>query len=584
MAERLDPKDRAKINGWLRQIAFYGTPEKRYADSGFWKFARLVQTKDEHDRDNPVKSLDLDKFQYMNVVWLHMLHLNRMLMPKSRQVRMSWAAAIFSAWYVRTAPHRLVIYQSMKDDDATLMVSRGKDDPVGGRISFIEHHLPWWLKDYNIVSGKGNRVGELIYTPKLSSDQGIVIPWTGSRVIAVPQGANQVRGKVPSLYIGDEAGLWDDFRETWGAVAPAVRSGDGTSKMFALSSVYAGSQYNDAILEGLDPDEGGGVQIEYTGIPEMAEIIKGFPGERLPRGMQSFVTPSGMPVLETHYASDPDKRPETERGQRWIDEAAKDYIGGTASADWRREMEIDYYASGGLLVFSMLSDPKCKVWHAPLTPTQVIGMELKLGAGYDYGALNPSAFVVWGQAPDGRWYAIDEIYEPCHNYIDHARKIKSNKWFASRLLSAVVCDPQLSAEDQQTGRGKASMLSLFREQGLNMVPGRKGADLSLVQLLRYWWRDPQNPEAFICENCWNLKRELQRLKWQTYTGKVALNKNLPEKIVNKHNHIFDASAYYLDTRPKPPDLNVHREGRTAESIERKRREREAEERYEAYRI
>lgn len=589
MAHKLNDQDRLWINAALRDISFYGTPEKGYADSGFWKFVQLVKTKDEHAVGDPVHPLDINKYTYLQVVWLHMLHMTRGLIPKSRQIRMSWAAAIFAVWFARSAPHRLVIFQSMKDEDAQLMVSRGKKDPVGGRMSLIENELPWWLKDYNIISGEGNRVGELVYTPTKQTDQGVMIPWYGSRIMAVPQGANQVRGKVVSLYMGDEAGLWDDFTETWGAVSPAVRSGKGNSKMFAFSSVYAGSQFNDAILEGCAENESG-VDIEYTGIPEMRDIVEKMPGRSLPRGLRSFCTPSGMPVLEVHYASDPDKRPDTETGRAWLAAAAQDYIGGTASPDWQREMEINYSASGGSLVFPEAQNPLAKIWHRPLTMKDVRQMGLKLYAGYDYGARNPSAFIIWGQAPAGSpgpmWYAIDEIYEPCVNYVQHSSKIKSNKYMASKMVEKVICDPQLMAKDQQTESGKASMLELFRKKGLIMEPGRKGADLVMIQLLRLWWSDQDNPQLVVCSNCWNLAREIRLLKWQTLKGQAALSKSLVEKVMDKNNHAFDASAYMHDTRPRPPQIGQDggRMGMTWADEEKRQRREDELEKYAAYRV
>lgn len=576
---KLSLENRRWIEEQQARVAFYGTPEKGYADSGLWEFLQYVKTKDEHDHQNPVKALDWEKYSYAQVVFLHMLHLGNAYIPKSRQVRMSWLAVIFASWFARTAPHRLVMFQSMKEDDANKMVSLGSKDPVGGRLSFVEHHLPWWLQDQNIISGRGNMVGELVYSPKEVGDGGVRVHWHGSRVLAVPQGANQVRGKVPSLYLADEAGLWDDFRESWTAAAAAVQSGgvESRSKMFALSSVYAGGQFNDSILEGLDPGGGGEASLEYTGIPEMRGIVDMLPGRKLPRGMRSLVTKSGTPVLEVHYSVDPDKRPDTEVGRRWLDAASKRYIGGTSSPEWLREMEIDYEASGGMLVFPQLMDPKCKVWHAPLTFKDIKRMRLRLLAGYDYGAVNPAAFVVWGIAPDGKRYLIWEMYEPVLNYVDHCEKIKSCPYVASGMVEKIVCDPQMMAKDQQTESGKKSMLELYRQQGVFMQPGRKGADVTLVQLYRYWWRDLENPECFICENCWNTKRELQRLKWREYSGAVARRRNLPEEIEDKNNHTFDASAYVLDTQPKPPRFDeVRRGGMTWADVDREMRRAEEE--------
>ena len=70
------------------EITYYGTPEKGYTDSGFWKYLNYVFTKDEHDHDVSVKRLPVEHLEYLQVVWLHMLALTGGLIPKSRQIRM----------------------------------------------------------------------------------------------------------------------------------------------------------------------------------------------------------------------------------------------------------------------------------------------------------------------------------------------------------------------------------------------------------------------------------------------------------------------------------------------------------------
>jgi hypothetical protein len=213
-------------------------------------------------------------------------------------------------------------------------------------------------------------------------------------------------------------------------------------------------------------------------------------------------------------------------------------------------------------------------------------MGLKLIGGYDFGARSPSAFVIWGQDPKGIWYCIDEIYEPCHNYVEHCAKIKANPYVASKMVTQIICDSQMAAETQMRIGGKSSMIDLFAEQGVIMSPGRKGADLTLVQLLRFWWRDMDKPEAFICENCWNTKREIMGLKWHPQTGANARVRNAPDKIMDRNNHAFDASAYPLDTRPKPPAflLNERGQGRTWNDVDQRMKDAERERNYADYRV
>lgn len=578
--QKLDLKTIRWINSKLREVSFYGTPEKCYTDSGFWLFVNQVLTKDEHDPFRPVKPIDVERYQYLQVIWLHMLHLTSLWIPKSRQTKLSWAVCIFAAWIARTAPHRRILFQSYREEDAEDMVTKGRDDPMGGRISLIENELPNWLRDPNIIGGKGNRVGELIYYPNRETEQGITIPWYGSRINALPQGMHKSRGKVPSLYIGDEVGIWEEFKASWSAVAPAVDSGLGYSKMFAVSSVYRGSEFNDGILEGLNTeDDSVESNIDYSGIPAMDDIVRRLPEGHLPRGLRSFVTMSGNPILEVHYSADPDKRPETEQGASWLKRASSRYTGGVKSPEWQREMEIRYNAAGGFLIFPELSNPLSKIWHRPLTPRDVISMNLKLYGGYDFGQRSSSAFTIWGQSPERVWYLIDEIYEPCLNYVDHCRRIKENPYVAAGMVKKIVCDPQMSAEVHATKRGNVSTLSLFEGEGVMMTPGLKGADMLFMQLLKHWWSDPENIGCHICENCWNSKREFQGLRWHVYKNKTAMDRNQPEKIMDKNNHTFDSGAYLHATMPKPPLMKAQgtkRRWYTVDEI-REKRERDARE-------
>lgn len=60
------------------------------------------------------------------------------------------------------------------------------------------------------------------------------------------------------------------------------------------------------------------------------------------------VSPDGMPVLRLHYSADPDKDPAGEKGRAWLEQKRKEF---TNEAIYRQELEIDYGAKRGQLVF-----------------------------------------------------------------------------------------------------------------------------------------------------------------------------------------------------------------------------------------
>lgn len=562
---KLSRDDVALIEREHKRLFFRGTPEKFYLDSGFWEYIKHVKTKDEHDSRAPFKPFPIHKL-YLQVLFLHILNLDMLMIPKSRQIMLTWAMAAFTDWFAKTAEGQQIIIQSKKEDDADEVVSLGKQSPGVGRIDCIEQHLPPHLRDPHIISGHGNQVGQLTFSPKSRHETGVKVMWSGSRILALPQGADQPRGRTGTMYCADEAAMLDDFADTWETVAPAMVGEPGSTKMIAWSSVYGGSQFNDYVLES-DEVLVPGVPApppENTGIPQMRGVYDMLPGGRLPRGMRSWVTPSGIPVLEIHYTADPDKDPQTERGKAWLDMASSRFKGGVRGPRWQREMEINYEASGGDLVFPHLSDPNTPVFIPAISAKEVRQRKMILRAGYDYGTRNPAAFIVWAEDIDtGDEYAIWELYEPCLDLDEHVAKIKACPYMASGKISDIYCDWSLRNKTQQTQAGLKSILELFAERGLYMVPGRKGADLTLVQLLTTSWGADGEKAAtwasgersgrryYITDACPNTQREFRGAKWDAHTSQsTALRNNNPEKLMNKNNHAIDASAYLHDARPE----------------------------------
>lgn len=512
------------LDAYHAPFKVWGTPENCYLDSGIWKWLQYVQTKDEQ-ADTPVRPFPLEK-EYVQVLIIFMLGLPELWIVKSRQMFVTWTQAAFCAWTAWRREHSLVLYQTKKEDDANAMVSEGDKDPVGGRMAFIINSLPDFLGDPAVKKGSGNRVGELIHV-------------NNSRIKAVPQGANQVRGPTPTLYCADEAAFQEEFPGAYSAAMAAINK---NGRVIITSTVYPGF-FNDCTEEAPEADK------EATdAFLEKHPWIKNI---AMPKGMRFYLSRVGSPCLELHYSADPERDPATERGRAWVEIAAKRYKnGGTRDPDWRREMEIDRESSGGKLVFPFLTDPMCPVYRRNLSAGEIEDMELY--AGFDFGTQSPSAFVVWGVNTMGELYAVWELYKKCENYKDLVREIKACPYY--KRIVYIKCDHSLgnrSLLKSSTGQ-VSSVLQLFSEEGLHMTCGRKGADYSVAQrLLGSYWADPYKPRAFITDACPNLARECRRLRWKQHrTESARAERNDPEQIMQKDNHAFDASAYILDTRER----------------------------------
>lgn len=536
----LEQDDLERILTLRQQIQFYGTEEFGYTDSGLWKFLPYVKTKDSHDKKHPIKPFPVADKDYLKVVFLYMLACDRLLNPKSRQIMMSWAFAAFDIWTAMGGPCRQVVYQTKKETDAFAMVTGGKKKPGDGRMDFIIQRLPGWLKDANIASGAGNNVGELVFSPDEIDSDGLICPWFGSRIEAVPGGSDQVAGKTMTKLTEDEARYQENFMSVISIAMPALMGG---GQLHVGSSVRRGTDFNALVLETIDG--GPPVHEVHPAVARGLEIL----GIPWPKGMKSWQTKSGFWALETHYTADPAKDPERD-GKQWFIKASSEYPGGVDGDDWQQEMEINYHAKGGRLVFEHLSSPFPRCYVKSFDP-QSIMLKWNFVAGYDYGTTNPSAFEVTAIDELGQLYVVWEVYEPCTNIARHVQLIKSCPYWEK--LEYIAADNKIFSRNQQAANGLKAVSELFGEHGLYMSPARQGVDYTMaLKLNTEYWADPENPRAFITDAAPGLKSELRELRMQQHkSALVAQDKNDPEKIVAKNNHAFDAWTYSLDFRPHP---------------------------------
>lgn len=534
-------RDAAKerLAEWQKAIQFYGTPENGYLDSGFWSFLPYVYTNDSHDKETPVKPLMKDTPEYGIIVFLYMLACQVLAIPKSRQMRLSWFSSAFALWHTMTAPYRKTIYQTRKEDAALDMVSQGSKNPAAGRMDFILQHLPGWLADGHITTGRGNQVGKLTFSPDKVDEAGFPVPWYGSSIHAVPQGADQVRQYTLSLMVSDESAFQEEFEDAMIAARPAVAGG---GKILCVSSVDSGSAFNRMVLE---TNSGDIPQHEiHPHVAKAMEIL----GMSWPKGLKSWQTPSGVWVLEVHYSADPEKDP-ARNGAAWVEEAVKGYVGGFESQGWRTEMEIDYNAGGGDPVFPYVQSLDHPIFSEEVSVDRAINT-MKIYAGYDYGARNPAAFEVWGFDKNGDAYSLWELYEPCLDVRVHTDKMKLCPYWD--VLEYIVCDPSIMAMTQQTALGYKSIAEIFANHGVTFIKGRRGQDVPFALRLRgEYWADPLNPRCHIsAKHTPNLANEVIDLRWDRHiSAAVTQRKNELERIRDKNNHAFDASAYLFDTRP-----------------------------------
>jgi hypothetical protein len=543
---------RAKIkelNQLRAEIQFPGTPENGYGDAGLFKFLPYVYTKDSHDKLNPVKPLLGPGDDYAIIVFLYLLAFSDVAFPKSRQIRMSWINCAYALWHAMSGPYRHVVYQTKKDTDAQAQTTLGSNDPGGGRMDFILQHLPDWLKDQHIASGRGNAVGALNFTPHAYSPSGDTIPWQGSKINAIPQGGKQIRQYTPSLLISDESAFQEEYAAAMTAAEQALKGG---GQSISVSTVEHGSAFNDMVL-----DIKGGGDVAHTGIPEIIQRGMDYLGVKWQPGMRAWTTTGDVRVLEVKYNADPKKDPERE-GAAWLKEAVKGkaYRGDFDSIAWQTEMEINYGAGGGRKVFEFIK-PGSPIYIDAFKPGQ-IKRRMTFYAGYDYGTSNASAFVVWGLDKDGKAYAVWELYEPARNLKTHVAKMMMCPYWSD--IQYIMCDQSMGYRQNRDSKsgGLRTLTDDFADEGVIMSPGRRGVDLAVAERFKAtYWLNPDEPKAFITKACPMLWWEVCNLRMREHlTAAVAARHNQPEEIKQKDNHAWDATAALFDFLPNaftPPE-------------------------------
>jgi len=187
-------------------------------------FISWVQTKDEHDADQPIKPFPAKPhITYLLDLWYEKLK-SIYFVAKSRQIMLTWLCCVYALWMAKAFSHRLIFLQSKKEEDAANLVFNGGRTGKNwdaARISFIEHHLPWWLQDGGIEPAYGK----------------LLFP-NGSKIVGIPEGADMIRSYTPSLVISDEAAFQPEFGGAYTAMLPIAKQG---GMLIAISSANPGA-------------------------------------------------------------------------------------------------------------------------------------------------------------------------------------------------------------------------------------------------------------------------------------------------------------------------------------------------------
>lgn len=509
--------------------------ERRRSHQSLAYFAfKYCRTRDEHDLDDPLKLIP-DK-QYLRILF-HWMQFGPEVfyVAKSRQLMVSWALAVRTAWRMLYFPHSRVVIQSEKYEKARELVY--ETNPRVARASLLLSNLPDWMRlcrDVHAPGTDGEATGWLPFNDRdVYTDGAIKMP-NGAIATAVGQGASQVESMVPTDYICDEASLQEQWANGQAAAMPCLTGG---GRGITVGTMRLPSDYGEEISPADDVDPDG-----------------------MCRGVARFTSASGVPSLRIHYTADPDKDPRTEDGRKWFTKAVAGFPGGYEGHRWQQHMEINPVARGGTRVFVDwdILRPHVVIPPIPISEHYAWGYT----SGFDWGVRNNTVWLVFGYAPDGTLYMVHELAKPAGDRSLWPGRKGGVKGVAAvmrahplfdKVNGEIYADPSIWKEDQQSGSGVLSIAEAFEREGVYMQPaanrGQMTDELLVDRLVDDWWSgvgldEDFDPKFKIFETCTSTIARWPTLRYEEWG--TATEKSLKEKIEdNGKVDEFDAMKYML---------------------------------------
>jgi hypothetical protein len=281
-----------------------------------WYFLiNFVITKNE-DADDDQDALQRwpDK-DYLKILLDYCLRDKRIIVPKSRQIMISWFFCVFFLWMAIAKREKAYFIQARNLDQAVHLITR---------IQGVYKRLPQWIKDKCPITR--SVTDELEFA-------------NGSRIVGIPAGVDQTRGYTVSAILLDEFAI-HDFAE--GTLSSAISSVGRYGKIFIVSSVKMSFMYQ------LVHDIKKRADSVISGAVTMAQVLR--------KGMVTWKNPGNKyRVIETKYLADPAKDPATEEGLVWYtNEREKVH----SDQLWEQDYECNWSAGDGKRFFDTFAREK----------------------------------------------------------------------------------------------------------------------------------------------------------------------------------------------------------------------------------
>lgn len=161
----------------------------------------------------------------------------------------------------------------------------------------------------------------------------------------------------------------------------------------------------------------------------------------------------------------------------------------------------------------------------------------------DHGLNNPTAWLWHAVSPVGSIITYDELYANERSVDSFAAEIhERNQWEGRRAPDIFVGDPSISQRSAISAT-KDSIQIAYMKQGIPILLGNNDVAIGIEKMNRYL-----GPPVrwVITENCQNLIRQMQRLRWRIFeTAKKRRDNNPQEVLHKKDDHATDSARYFF---------------------------------------
>ncbi len=151
----------------------------------------------------------------------HLRRYNRLLIPKTRQMTVTWVVCAFFLHRAIFFPSRLIFFSSKKEEDSQAMIER---------THYMYEGLPMWMKELAPVDKKHCK---------------LIFAKNRSQIIGIPAGADQLRSYTPTDIFADEAAFQLELKAMLAAAIPAI----GQRGRIVLASSAAPSFFSDLVFD-----------------------------------------------------------------------------------------------------------------------------------------------------------------------------------------------------------------------------------------------------------------------------------------------------------------------------------------------